>query len=140
MVQEEVFNGENNSSSYRRIAPRTENSERTIVVSNDGFSKLIFLRRAIIDADATCEKIRRLVNSINEEIYVANEDIRNKLLANQKRLELLKEARERLERYEASKLISYEEFVSIIKLDYVYDNVVYDSFNNLSVNNSCDKN
>lgn len=138
MAQEEVFNGEDKTSSYRRIAPRPEDSQRAIMVSNDGFGKLVFLRRAIIDADATCEKIRRLVNSINEEIYVANEEIRNKLLANQKRLELLKEARERLERYETSKLISYEEFVSIIKLDDVYDNVVYNSFNNMNVNESCD--
>lgn len=140
MAQEEVFNRENSAGSYRRIAPRPESSQRTILVSNDGFSKLVFLRRAIIDADATCEKIRRLVNSINEEIYVANEDIRCKLLANQKRLELLKEARERLERYETSKLLSYEEFVSIIKLDDVYDNVVCNSFNDLSVDCSCDKN
>ena len=138
MAQEEVFNGEDKTSSYRRIAPRSEDSQRAIMVSNDSFGKLIFLRRAIIDADATCEKIRRLVNSINEEIYVANEEIRNKLLANQKRLELLKEARERLERYETSKLISYEEFVSIIKLDDVYDNVVCNSFNNMNVNESCD--
>lgn len=138
MAQEEVFNREDKTSSYRRIAPRPEDSQRAIMVSNDSFGKLIFLRRAIIDADATCEKIRRLVNSINEEIYVANEEIRNKLLANQKRLELLKEARERLERYETSKLISYEEFVSIIKLDDVYDNVVCNSFNNMNVNESCD--
>lgn len=140
MAQEEIFNRENNAGLYGRIVPCSEDSQRSIMVSNDGFSKLMFLRRAIIDNDVTCEKIRRLVNNINEEIYIANEDIRNKVLANQKRLEVLKEARERLERYETSRLISYEEFVSIIKLDDVYDNVVYNSFNNLNVNNSCDKN
>ena len=132
MVDREVSSKECEGNNFKKILPMPKDITRKILVDNDGYSKLIYLRRSIIDADATCEKIRRLVNSINQEIYIANEDIRSKLLANQKRLDLLREANDRLERYETSRLLSYEEFVSIIKLDNVYDNLLYD-------NNNCNK-
>ena len=66
MDSEEEFSREEVNDSRRNTFG--EDAKRTIMVSNDGFSKLIFLRRTIVDTDCTCEKIRRLVNSVNEEI------------------------------------------------------------------------
>lgn len=122
----------------KEVSEQETDSFKTINVSNVGFSKLVFLRRSIIDNDCACEKIRRLINSINEEMFIANEQIRGLLAANQKRLEVLKDAREKMEKYETAKLLNYEEFVSIINLDEIYANSVFTIFNNVDLKDSRD--
>lgn len=85
-----------------------------VLDNNDRYSKLILLRRELLDYDASSDKLRRLIANVEGEIYVSNEKIKSLLDTNQKRLDLLMDARNRLEYFESKKLSCFEEYVSVL--------------------------
>lgn len=95
----------------------------------DCYTKLILLRRRILDYDQDSDKMRRLICSINSDIYATNEKIKMLVDSNQKRLDLIEECKNRLEYHEAIKMSCFEEYVSLIPLNDIKNNCI---------NKSCD--
>jgi len=95
------------------------------------YSKLRLLTECIRDLNNESDSIRNFINTVSNEITVADDKIKSYLDGNAKRLELLKELNNKLYIIDYKRKCYVEEYMDLVPLNFIKDR--YDP--NLMYNN-----
>ena len=98
------------------------------------YGKLILLRDCIKDVETDMCQLRNIINTVCNEVYVANEKIRALLESNQKRIDLLKDLESKIGVAEYKRTSYIEEFIDLIPFNLIRD--YYNGFLNITETNN----